>query len=217
MRKLVLAFGILSLLAKPPTVWAASKTGSTEGRAVAQGGRPLPAVAPLAINSVSPTIGKLGDRITLTGTGFVDVEAVTFNGIPALSLSVLSPTTLVATVPLVTPAALRFGKTMVAVLTSREMTWATSVFTVIPMTALTVTPQKTTLILQQHHLFHAIATFSDQGTLDVTSLATWESSNPIAVPVFFGNAEGRTTGTATLTASLAGLTVTSQVRVIPDR
>lgn len=56
--------------------------------------------------------------------------------------------------------------------------------------------------------FHAVATFSDNTTQDVTSLATWESLQPAVASVSNvagtkGNATGLSTGTATIRATLA--------------
>jgi hypothetical protein len=56
--------------------------------------RPAPTLTALA-----PGSGPVGTRVLLTGTGFIGVRAVTFNGQPASSYTVRSATELVATVP----------------------------------------------------------------------------------------------------------------------
>ncbi len=51
------------------------------------------------VTSFTPTSGKAGDQITITGTNFINVTAVTFNGSFATTFSVASETSIVATVP----------------------------------------------------------------------------------------------------------------------
>ncbi|MFB9843984.1 IPT/TIG domain-containing protein [Mucilaginibacter ginsenosidivorans] len=51
-----------------------------------------------AITSISPSSQVSGSMVTITGTGFVGVTSVRFGGVPALYFSVVSPTTLNATV-----------------------------------------------------------------------------------------------------------------------
>lgn len=57
----------------------------------------LPALA--SIVALAPASGTPGQVVALSGTGFVDVRAVLFNGTPAASFTVQSPTRLAATVP----------------------------------------------------------------------------------------------------------------------
>jgi hypothetical protein len=59
------------------------------------------------ITSVVPTSGTVGQAISLTGSGFVDVRSVRFNGVAA-AFQVAAPTRLTATVPAgATPGAIR--------------------------------------------------------------------------------------------------------------
>ncbi len=56
------------------------------------------AVAP-TITSFTPTSGRVGTTVTITGTSFIGATAVTFNGWCAASFTVTSDTTIQATVP----------------------------------------------------------------------------------------------------------------------
>jgi hypothetical protein len=57
-------------------------------------------VVPLTptITSFTPTNGRAGTTVTLTGTNFPGVSSVTFNGVSAASVTVQSATTLTAVV-----------------------------------------------------------------------------------------------------------------------
>jgi len=55
---------------------------------------------PLTITSFSPTSGKKGTEVTITGTGFIGVTKVTFKGKSASSFTVDSDTQIRAVVPL---------------------------------------------------------------------------------------------------------------------
>ncbi|MHB1462159.1 MAG: IPT/TIG domain-containing protein [Armatimonadota bacterium] len=54
-------------------------------------------VAP-SISWFTPTVGQIGTVVTITGTNFIGVGQVTFNGVSA-AISSVNPTTIVATVP----------------------------------------------------------------------------------------------------------------------
>jgi|GEM_PF-845955 len=50
------------------------------------------------INSFAPTSGSPGNLITITGTGFTEASSVTFGGVPSLAFTIVSSTTINATV-----------------------------------------------------------------------------------------------------------------------
>lgn len=54
-------------------------------------------VGAIGIQSFTPTTGKAGDKIFITGQGFTDVQSVTFGGTPAASFQVDSATHITAT------------------------------------------------------------------------------------------------------------------------
>lgn len=54
---------------------------------------------PPTITSLSPTSSTAGGTITITGTNFADVKSVKIGGLPAISFTVVSPTTITAVVP----------------------------------------------------------------------------------------------------------------------
>ncbi|MCC3155400.1 T9SS type A sorting domain-containing protein [Hymenobacter sp. BT770] len=54
---------------------------------------------PLAITALAPSSGAPGQTVTVTGSGFVSVTAVLFNGTPAASFAVQSTTRLTAVAP----------------------------------------------------------------------------------------------------------------------
>ncbi|MGH2594670.1 MAG: IPT/TIG domain-containing protein [Actinomycetota bacterium] len=60
---------------------------------------PTPSPGPVAVTSFSPTTGRVGDAVTITGTGFIDATAVKFGGTPAATFTVDSPTQISAKVP----------------------------------------------------------------------------------------------------------------------
>lgn len=80
----------------------------------------------LSIAGFSPTSGKVGSSVTITGTGFVGVTAVVFNG-GAAKFTVASPTSITAVVPL----AAATGKITVKIGTTLVRSAAS--FTVIPV------------------------------------------------------------------------------------
>lgn len=54
---------------------------------------------PPSIASFTPTSGKVGDTVTITGANLTGASAVRFAGTPAATFAVTSPTTITATVP----------------------------------------------------------------------------------------------------------------------
>ncbi len=59
----------------------------------------LTVVGPPSLASFSPTSGRVGDQVTLTGTNFIAVSGVTFNGAAASGFTVFSATSIQVNVP----------------------------------------------------------------------------------------------------------------------
>src|SRR6266571_3145400 len=129
---------------------------------------PLP-----SITGFSPSQGKAGTNVTITGQNFDPAPAnnqVRFNGVSGAVLSATS-TTLIATVP---PTA---TSGFITVTTASGTAQSATSLGVIAITAFSVTPALATLPVGATQQVRAIATFSDGTTLDVTSFTTWGSSN----------------------------------------
>ena len=155
---------------------------------------PLP-----SITGFSPSQGKAGTNVTITGQNFDPVPSnnqVRFNGVSGAVLSATS-TTLIATEP---PTA---ATGPITVTTASGTAQSATNFIVIPITAFSVTPALATLPSGESQQVRAIATFSDGTTLDVTSFTTWGSSNAGVASVTGGGlALGDALGAATITGSL---------------
>ncbi|PYN96669.1 MAG: hypothetical protein DMD91_20675, partial [Candidatus Rokuibacteriota bacterium] len=172
-----------------------------------------PRVPAPTITGFSPTAGRLGDPVTITGTNFGPTPTgnqVTIGGIAA-SVSSATPTQLVVRVP----AGASTGR--LAVTTTGGTAQSASPFTVIRLTALAVTPGRATLPIGAAQPFRSVATFSDQRTSDVTSFLSWASSDPNRVTVSSaGLSQGVALGTATITGTLDSLSAAATVQVIAD-
>ncbi|HLH09143.1 MAG TPA: Ig-like domain-containing protein [Terriglobales bacterium] len=79
--------------------------------------------------------------------------------------------------------------------------------------SIALSPSNPTVISGSQQQLTATATFSDNTTQDVTSSATWTSSNSAAATVNAGLVTGVATGTATITVSYQGVTATTTVTV----
>jgi RHS repeat-associated protein len=168
---------------------------------------------PPTITGFTPSQGKAGTNVTITGQNFDPVAAnnqVRFNGVPAGVTSATS-TTLIATVP---PTA---ATGPITVTTASGTAQSATTFIVIPITAFSVTPALATLPIGATQQVRAIATFADQATLDVTSFTMWVSSNANVASVTSGGlAQGAALGTATITGTLGSLGGSGSVQVIAD-
>jgi RHS repeat-associated protein len=167
-------------------------------------------VPPPTITGFSPLSGKLGDVITITGTNFVSVQAVTFNGVPASSFTVTSATTLIATVPATVPT----GKLGVATAAGTALSAAD--FTAITLTGVSLASDKLTVPTGQGWTGRVYGIFSDGMTKDITGSLNWSSSNGGTASVSgTGLIQGVTQGQATITGTIAGFTVNQAVQVGP--
>ena len=85
----------------PITVTAVA-SGSTTVTVTLNGGSAASQVTvappPPTITSFTPTSGRVGDTVTITGTNFINVQSVTFNGVAAI-FTINNATTMTAVVP----------------------------------------------------------------------------------------------------------------------
>jgi hypothetical protein len=173
---------------------------SAGARKIAQAGAGLSAAASLLIVHVlDPATGQdlpgsplqvrhtAGDTAPLTvdfsgpaGTYFVLVQALDASG-----------------------ATLDFGRQSVAIVSGQ--TTSASIDTPLTLQTIAVTPPSVSLAVGTAQAFHATAAFSDASTLDVSSLATWTSSDRSVAIDGSGNATAVASGTATITAAYAGV------------
>ncbi len=212
------------------TVVGGMVTGKSVGSATisaAQGnisGGTTVTVAAVTLNSITVTppgpIIARGTTVQLTATGqFSDGSTQDLTSSVTWSSSLVS----VATVSnssgshgLVTGVAP--GTTTISA-TLSGISGATPVtVTSATLTSLEIFPPALTIASGQKSQLTAIGIFSDGTTLDLTSSATWASSNPNSVTVSNatgqqGQVTGIATGGATISAVLGSLTATSQVTV----
>lgn len=78
------------------------------------------------ISSISPASGKVGSVVTITGTGLTQTTKVTFGGVQAVTFSIISDSTISATVP----TGAKTGK--IAVTTTGGSATSSATFTVLP-------------------------------------------------------------------------------------
>jgi trimeric autotransporter adhesin len=83
------------------------------------------------------------------------------------------------------------------------------------LTSIQISPPTASIAQQAAVAFHAIGTFADGSTQDLTTFALWTSSPPSVATITYGRASGLEPGTATIVAlfdgqiGIADLTVTS--------
>ena len=84
------------------------------------------------------------------------------------------------------------------------------------LTSITVMPATTTIAIGATAQFSASATYSDGSTADVTATATWASATPTVATVNSGGlATAVAAGSASITATMAGVTGTAMLTVPP--
>ena len=124
------------------------------------------------ISSFTPTNARLGTTVTVTGTNFVNVSAVTFNGAAATNVTVQSVTTLTAVVP----AGATTGP--IAVTTPGGTATTTGHFVVLPTPDFQIGAAPSSLVIPASgHASYAVSLsgsggFTTLATLAVTGLPT---------------------------------------------
>jgi len=171
-------------------------------------------LAPPTLTSFSPATGRAGITVTVTGTNFTNVSAVTFNGMAATSFLVQTVTMLTAVVP---PTA-TIGP--LAVTTSGGIATSTGHFVVIPTQdmQLTVLPA-TVAIPSSGQASFAVSLMGSGGFTNVATLAV--TGLPSGMTASFGAATltgGQTTllnvttnGTTPAGSTTIGVTATGLV------
>ena len=172
---------------------------------------------PPTIGSVNPTQGYQCDTldVTITGTNFSGPTLVNFgDGITVTILSV-SPTQITAEISIACDA--NPGPRDVSVTTPRGTDTLSGGFSVIAPTLsrIDVIPVDPTIALGDTRPFTAIGTYSDSSTVDITSLASWSSTDTgVATIDASGLATSLSTGTTDIRASLDGVTSPAQTLTV---
>jgi len=165
----------------------------------------------LAILSFTPQQGSIGQTVTLQGQGFsttASANTVKFNGTTAV-VSAATATSLTVLVPT--------GATTGAISVTVGTQTATSStnFTIVPATLVSVqvSPATVTVVPGGAQYFTATANYSNGTQQDVTTQATWTSSNPSTVSILdsspdqgFAFAPTIATAGASITAAYNGVT-----------
>jgi RHS repeat-associated protein len=136
---------------------------------------------PPTVTSFTPTNERVGTTVTLTGTNFINVTAVTFNGIAAASFTVQNATTLTAVVP----ASATTGP--LAVTTPDGTATSTGQFVVIPTQDMQLSVLPATLAVPSSgQASLAITLTGSSGFTNVATLAV--TGLPIGITAAFRNA-----------------------------
>jgi len=167
---------------------------------VDQGNERIQKFSVLNIVSLSSSGGLVGSSITITGTGFSSISTVQFNGIPSGSVTVNSPTRLVAIVPR--------GATTGNVTITQEGYTAESpnVFLVLPLTITSFTPNGVATGISVTITgtgFSSIDTNNVVAFNGIEAVVTYSSPTSIIATVPNGISNGK------ISVTVAGETVTS--------
>jgi hypothetical protein len=106
---------------------------STDNWFIAQLEDPLTSASPVlaSLTAIAPSSGAPGQVVTLTGSGFVGVTEVLFNGTPAASFTVLSATRIEAKVPMAAIAGPVAVRTATALVTSAPVIFQPTTITAV--------------------------------------------------------------------------------------
>jgi 6-phosphogluconolactonase (cycloisomerase 2 family) len=147
--------------------------------------------------------GTVGAQVTFTAQAYYSNGTVT-NGTGLVLWSSSNPA--VATVQGGVATPLTPGTTTITA-TASGTPGASAVLTVNQVTTITVTPASMTVPLGGTQQYDAVAMFSDGSTADITTQASWSTSNPTAVSI------GASTGLATVASSVTNAPLGSQVTI----
>jgi RHS repeat-associated protein len=152
-----------------------------------------------------------GTVVRLFGAGFVPgAMRVVFGGV-ASSVTYVTSTELLVTAP---PHPI--GSVDVVVSSPNGVATLQNTFRYVPpFTAVRVTPASPTITSGQGQQFTAVAVAADNSTIDVTSRATWSSSDPTVATIDAnGLATSLKAGTTSISATFANLTQTVLLTVV---
>jgi YD repeat-containing protein len=153
-----------------------------------------------------------GTAVRLFGAGFVPgAMRVAFGGVAASSVTYVTSTELLVTAP---PHPI--GSVDIVVSSPNGAATLQNTFQYLPpFIAVRVTPASPTITSGQRQQFTAIAVAADNSTIDVTSRATWSSSDPTVATIDAnGLASSLKAGTTSVSATFANLTQTILLTVV---
>jgi RHS repeat-associated protein len=166
--------------------------------------------APPVLLGFTPPSGYPGANVTITGNHFdtdADGNLVSFGVVPAPSVAATS-----TTVSTVVPAGAVTAR--LSVTTAGGTATSATDFVVPVLASLTITPATVTLDEDGTQQLAANGTWSDGSSRDVTALVAWstDAANVASVDAS-GLVRGQSAGTASITATLEGVTASASVKV----
>lgn len=174
----------------------------------------LPANNGLAIISFSPQQGPVGTLVTVQGQGFSTTasdDAVQFSGTPA-TVTGATATSLTVNVP----AGAATGPLSVTVSSTTATSDKNFTVTTLPVVSVVLTPRSSVISSGGAQQFAATASFQNGTTQDVTSSASWSSSNTAIATVnsSTGLASSVGAGLATISAAYQNLTGLASLKIV---
>lgn len=173
----------------------------------ADGGSKVPVA--LTITPGTPTV-YVGTSLQLTATLRFSDEST--SNVTATATWTSSDTRL-ADVPLGKANAHAIGNVTITATASGQTATIPLVVAKVPLVSVTVAPASTTLALGRTQRLVATARFEDARTMDVSSTAAWESSDPAVASVAGGLVTSLSVGTSTITATLESKSGTASITV----
>ncbi|HTT06490.1 MAG TPA: PilC/PilY family type IV pilus protein [Steroidobacteraceae bacterium] len=180
---------------------------------------PPPTLESITVEPSNPQVG-VGSTQQFTAIGtYSDGSMLNITG----TVTWTSATTSVATISAGGLAnALALGSSLITA-TQGTISGSTTLTVVPPVVvtpptldSITVTPSSATIHIGQTQQYTAIATYSDGSTQNVTSTATWTSGTTTVATIGAGGlATGGGIGSSVITATLAGISGTASLTVVP--
>lgn len=157
------------------------------------------APVPPTVSGFTPPAGKLGEAVTITGTNFVNVQAVTFNGVAAATFTVTGATALTATVPIGAATG------PLSVTTAGGTAISTGHFVVLPTPDFQISARPVTLVIPASgQASYAVSLTGSGGFTNLATLAV--TGLPAGMTAAFRNATLTTGQVTVLTLTTNGTT-----------